>query len=84
MILDVVVVMIVGMVIRCVKNIEGTERAVYMFGDSVFDVGTNHFLPNTTSRADMPFYGIDFPNSQITGRYSNGYNLADSIGMYVL
>ncbi|XP_072147453.1 GDSL esterase/lipase At5g55050-like [Setaria viridis] len=26
-----------------------------------------------------PYYGIDFPNSEPTGRFSNGYNIADFI-----
>lgn len=56
--------------------------AVYIFGDSTFDVGTNSFLPsNSSSRADMQFYGIDFPFSKPTGRFSNGYNTADRIGI---
>ena len=33
-------------------------------------------------RANHPYYGIDFPNSEPTGRFSNGYNIADFIGKY--
>ncbi|KAK7263011.1 hypothetical protein RJT34_30595 [Clitoria ternatea] len=60
----------------------GTESAVpaiYIFGDSTFDVGTNNFLKDSNATANMPFYGIDFPNSTPTGRFSNGYNTADRI-----
>ncbi|XP_029147484.1 GDSL esterase/lipase At5g37690-like [Arachis hypogaea] len=55
--------------------------AVYIFGDSTFDVGTNNFLNDTKSKADMPFYGIDYSpsHSKPTGRFSNGYNTADCI-----
>ncbi|MED6147217.1 hypothetical protein PIB30_042094 [Stylosanthes scabra] len=54
--------------------------AVFIFGDSTFDVGTNNFLLNQTkSKADMPFYGIDYPHSKPTGRFSNKYNVADCI-----
>ncbi|XP_061359899.1 GDSL esterase/lipase At5g37690-like [Gastrolobium bilobum] len=60
-------------------NMEPVVPAVYIFGDSTLDVGTNNFLPNSTSRADMKFYGIDFPFSKPTGRFSNGYNTADRI-----
>lgn len=63
-----------------VDNTEPAIPAVYIFGDSTFDVGTNNFLPDSKSRADKQFYGIDFPNSKPTGRFSNGYNIADFIG----
>ncbi|CAL1360285.1 unnamed protein product [Linum trigynum] len=55
--------------------------AVYVFGDSLFDVGTNNYLENADVRvkADFLFYGIDFPRSLPTGRFSNGFNLADQI-----
>jgi len=56
--------------------------AIYIFGDSIFDVGTNSFLPNSSSRADMQFYGIDSPFQKPTGRFSNGYNAADRIGTF--
>ncbi|KAK3001802.1 hypothetical protein RJ639_022017, partial [Escallonia herrerae] len=29
------------------------------------------------ARADFPHNGVDFPNSEATGRFSNGYNVAD-------
>lgn len=54
--------------------------AVYLFGDSTFDVGTNSYLPNSSSRADKQFYGIDSHFPKPTGRFSNGYNAADRIG----
>ncbi|KAF8648421.1 hypothetical protein HU200_064807 [Digitaria exilis] len=39
--------------------------AIFVFGDS------------TRAPANMPHYGIDFPGSVATGRFSNGYNIAD-------
>jgi hypothetical protein len=30
----------------------------------------------------MPLYGVDYPGSKPTGRFSNGYNVADFIGTY--
>ncbi|RLM78879.1 hypothetical protein C2845_PM12G12210 [Panicum miliaceum] len=30
-------------------------------------------------RANHPYYGVDFPNSEPTGQFSNGYNIADFI-----
>ncbi|KAK2355465.1 GDSL esterase/lipase [Trifolium repens] len=51
---------------------------LYIFGDSTFDVGTNNFL-NSKTKANNPYYGIDFHNSFPTGRFSNGLNIADQI-----
>ena len=54
--------------------------AIYIFGDSTADVGTNTYLPGSQARADFPFNGIDFPNKRPTGRFSNGFNSADFLG----
>uniref|UniRef100_A0ACD5XM29 Uncharacterized protein n=1 Tax=Avena sativa TaxID=4498 RepID=A0ACD5XM29_AVESA len=54
--------------------------AMYVFGDSTLDVGNNNYLPAANvPRANMPLYGIDYPGSKPTGRFSNGYNVADFI-----
>ncbi|KAE8655010.1 UPF0548 protein [Hibiscus syriacus] len=55
--------------------------AVYIFGDSTLDVGTNDLIPECQARADVAFNGIDFPYSEPTGRFSNGLNTADEIVM---
>uniref|UniRef100_A0A0D9VKU2 AAA+ ATPase domain-containing protein n=1 Tax=Leersia perrieri TaxID=77586 RepID=A0A0D9VKU2_9ORYZ len=55
--------------------------AVYVFGDSTVDVGNNQYLPGR-SPLQLP-YGIDFPHSRPTGRFSNGYNVADFIAKLV-
>ncbi|CAL5080676.1 unnamed protein product [Urochloa decumbens] len=52
--------------------------AMFVFGDSTLDVGNNNYLPGPdVPRANKPYYGIDFPGSVATGRFSNGYNIAD-------
>ncbi|KAL3723668.1 hypothetical protein ACJRO7_035782 [Eucalyptus globulus] len=51
---------------------------VFIFGDSTFDVGTNNYIPSGAT-ANFRYYGIDFPHSLPTGRFSNGYNSADLI-----
>ncbi|CAD6242470.1 unnamed protein product [Miscanthus lutarioriparius] len=51
--------------------------ALYVFGDSTVDVGNNQYLPGNTA-LQFP-YGIDFPHSRPTGRFSNGYNVADFV-----
>ncbi|KAK3159055.1 hypothetical protein QOZ80_2AG0145090 [Eleusine coracana subsp. coracana] len=55
--------------------------AVYVFGDSTVDVGNNQYLPGN-SALQLP-YGIDFPHSRPTGRFSNGYNVADFVAKLV-
>lgn len=53
-----------------------TVPAMYVFGDSLIDVGNNNeFI--TLARANFPPYGIDFFNGEPTGRFSNGQNSAD-------
>lgn len=57
--------------------------AIFIFGDSTVDVGTNNYLNGSLATADNPYYGIDYPNHVATGRFSNGYNPADFIGTYI-
>lgn len=59
--------------------------AMYVFGDSTLDVGNNnHLQGKQVPRADKPYYGIDLPGSgKPTGRFSNGYNVADFVGNYI-
>ncbi|KAF5189149.1 GDSL esterase/lipase [Thalictrum thalictroides] len=56
-----------------------TTPAVFIFGDSTADVGTNNFINETKAKADFPHNGVDFPGSRPTGRFSNGYNSADFV-----
>ena len=60
--------------------------ALYVFGDSILDVGNNNYLPGAdVPRANTPCYGVDFPGgARPTGRWSNGYNIADFVGIFVL
>lgn len=58
--------------------------AAFVFGDSTVDVGNNNNLNiSVAARANYPHYGIDFPGSKPkpTGRFSNGLNTADLLGM---
>lgn len=54
--------------------------ALFVFGDSLVEVGNNNFL-NTIARANFFPYGIDF-NGGATGRFSNGRSLVDFIGNF--
>ncbi|CAN1339812.1 GDSL esterase/lipase At5g55050 [Linum perenne] len=56
--------------------------AVYVFGDSLVDVGNNNYLRVSLAKADFPHNGIDFPNKKPTGRFCNGKNAADWLGQY--
>ncbi|KAK4484816.1 hypothetical protein RD792_007414 [Penstemon davidsonii] len=50
---------------------------IYVFGDSLVDVGNNNYIPLSITKADIPFNGIDYPGQKATGRFSNGKNAAD-------
>lgn len=52
--------------------------ALFVFGDSLVEVGNNNFL-NTIAKANYFPYGIDFSTGS-TGRFSNGKSLIDFIG----
>lgn len=56
-----------------------TVPALYVFGDSLVDVGNNNYLPLSIVKADFPYNGIDYPGKKTTGRFSNGKNAADFI-----
>nr|DAD20455.1 TPA_asm: hypothetical protein HUJ06_021918 [Nelumbo nucifera] len=51
--------------------------AIFMFGDSLVDVGNNNHLKLSLAKADFPHNGVDFPGKKPTGRFSNGRNAAD-------
>ena len=54
--------------------------AIFVFGDSTADAGTNNYISECGAKADMLFNGIDYPDAKPTGRFSNGYNTIDFIG----
>lgn len=51
--------------------------AVFVFGDSLVDVGNNNHLKISIAKANFPHNGVDFPGKKATGRFSNGKNAAD-------
>lgn len=53
---------------------------IFFMGDSLIDNGNNNNLL-TFSKANYSPYGIDYPNGP-TGRFSNGENMADFLGMF--
>ncbi|KAI3717902.1 hypothetical protein L1987_69815 [Smallanthus sonchifolius] len=50
---------------------------LYIFGDSLVDVGNNNYLSQSIAKANFPHNGVDFPAGEATGRFSNGKNAAD-------
>jgi hypothetical protein len=54
-----------------------TPPAIFIFGDSTSDVGTNTVIPNNLVKANMPYYGVDFPGAVATGRFGNGFITVD-------
>ncbi|EXB66343.1 GDSL esterase/lipase [Morus notabilis] len=51
--------------------------AIYVFGDSLVDVGNNNYLKLSLAKANYPPNGVDFPGRKATGRFCNGKNAAD-------
>ncbi|KAL8055886.1 hypothetical protein ABFX02_04G084200 [Erythranthe guttata] len=50
--------------------------AILVFGDSTVDTGNNNYIL-TPFKGDHPPYGLDFPGSFSTGRFSNGKLVPD-------
>lgn len=57
--------------------------AMYVFGDSLVDVGNNNYLKYSFAKANFPPNGLDFPTGKPTGRFGNGKNAADFLGKLI-
>ncbi|GAB4828812.1 GDSL esterase/lipase 6 [Ancistrocladus abbreviatus] len=55
---------------------------IFIFGDSIFDAGNNHFIKNCTAQADFLPYGFNFFHYP-TGRFTNGRTVADFIAEFM-
>ncbi|XVE92219.1 hypothetical protein REPUB_Repub01dG0078200 [Reevesia pubescens] len=56
--------------------------AIFIFGDSIFDAGNNHYNKNCSAQADFPPYGSTFFHHP-TGRFTNGRTVADFISQFI-
>ncbi|MCD9643589.1 GDSL esterase/lipase 6 [Datura stramonium] len=56
--------------------------SIFIFGDSIFDAGTNHYKRNCSVQADFPPYGANFFHHP-TGRFTNGRTVADFISEFI-
>lgn len=74
------VLVFIGLKISVCKA-QAAAPAVYILGDSLVDVGNNNYLPLSIAKANFPQNGVDYPNRESTGRFSNGENAADFLGM---
>ncbi|RYQ97909.1 hypothetical protein Ahy_B08g093988 [Arachis hypogaea] len=63
-------------VVLNVSNAQPLVPALFIFGDSVVDVGNNNQL-HTIVKANFPPYGRDFKNHRSTGRFCNGKLASD-------
>uniref|UniRef100_A0A803QC22 GDSL esterase/lipase n=1 Tax=Cannabis sativa TaxID=3483 RepID=A0A803QC22_CANSA len=55
-----------------------TAPAMYVFGDSLVDVGNNNHLALSLAKANFPHNGVDFPGKKATGRFSEKVGLPTS------
>ncbi|KAJ3671841.1 hypothetical protein LUZ60_007920 [Juncus effusus] len=59
--------------------------AMFVFGDSLADVGNNNNLTvPIQDRSNHDSYGIDLPNGVSTGRFTNGLNAVDFAAKYLM
>ncbi|KAL5577072.1 hypothetical protein UlMin_018771 [Ulmus minor] len=76
------VVIAIFVVANYIQNWVKAEPEVpcfFIFGDSLVDDGNNNQLP-TSAKVNYPPYGIDFPNTTPTGRFTNGQTTVDLLG----
>ena len=84
-ILGVVVLIIVSRIFGVGFALESRELAgpaLFVFGDSVANAGTNNYIPNSRACVDFPPYGRTFFHRP-TGRFTDGRSVFDFIGTTV-
>ncbi|KAM6552295.1 hypothetical protein CsatB_002103 [Cannabis sativa] len=74
--------MIVIITIISYVNANPKVSCFFIFGDSLADNGNNNNL-NTLAKVNYKPYGIDFIDSQPTGRFTNGRTTVDIIGEFL-
>lgn len=76
---------VVSVIISCLSSsyiemihaAEPLVPALFVFGDSLVDVGNNNHIRLSLVKANFPHNGVDYPGGKATGRFSNGRNSAD-------
>lgn len=74
----------VTMILQCSNGVVDSGRvpAMFVFGDSLVDVGNNNYLSSIAKSNYFP-YGVDFYNMQPTGRFCNGKTFVDMLGNFL-
>jgi hypothetical protein len=83
---------VVSVIISCLSSsyiemihaAEPLVPALFVFGDSLVDVGNNNHIRLSLVKANFPHNGVDYPGGKATGRFSNGRNSADFLGKHHL
>ena len=84
-ILGVVVLIIVSRIFGigfALESRESTVPALFIFGDSAADAGTNNYIPNSRALVDFPPYGRTFFHHP-AGCFTDGQTIFDFIGTIV-
>lgn len=81
-----VVLIMMILVVQCSTSIGSVSAAaqvpaMFIFGDSLIDVGNNNYLSSLAKSNYYP-YGCDF-RAGPTGRFSNGRTVVDMLGWYL-
>ncbi|BAF19235.1 GDSL esterase/lipase At5g37690 [Oryza sativa Japonica Group] len=76
-----VAVLVVAMVISggggVAAAVTSKKPVIYIFGDSMSDVGNNNYLILSLAKSDYPWYGVDYETGFPTGRFTNGRTIGD-------
>ncbi|MCO5611584.1 hypothetical protein L7F22_065837 [Adiantum nelumboides] len=59
----------------------GRPTAMFIFGDSLVDVGMNNHI-RSLARANYRPHGIDYPGGVPTGRFCNGFLISDFLSQH--
>uniref|UniRef100_A0A0D9WP10 GDSL esterase/lipase n=1 Tax=Leersia perrieri TaxID=77586 RepID=A0A0D9WP10_9ORYZ len=57
--------------------VTANKPVIYIFGDSMSDVGNNNYLLLSLAKSDYPWYGVDYETGFPTGRFTNGRTIGD-------
>ena len=60
------------------------NSGLFVFGDSLLDVGTNDYISVSLAKATESPYGIDFSGGKATGRFGNGKIYTDFVGKPIM
>ena len=62
-----------------VDIVSAAASVTFVFGDSLTEVGNNNYLQYSLAKSNYPWYGVDYPGGQATGRFSNGRTIGDFV-----